>query len=257
MHCRPIWPRITSITFRRTLLHLNNCLYLLSRWLPGKRRDLGYFQSVQTSFNFQCERYWTLMPMQLCRLQICRQLRHFYVRQTCFTIGQLLRKSVHLLYLIHCFYLAYNIDTTAKQVAKVWARVAKRKKTLIGWRNVWNMRWRAPDQEVDQRGHEERLCKKDCQAHNLNREDAMDHGRWKKLIKIGWSGWWVGECFFWYRLTRVVPDKGPVVVVVLSCLKPPFNPKKNLANLWQVAANLFANLKKSPDLYANLSKTWF
>ena len=43
----------------------------------------------------------------------------------------------------------------------------------------------APDQEVDQRGHEERLCKKDCQARNLNKEDAMDHGRWKKLIKIG------------------------------------------------------------------------
>jgi len=45
----------------------------------------------------------------------------------------------------------------------------------------------------------ERGCaKKDCQAHNLNtedamdrearnlnKEDAMDHGRWKKLIKIG------------------------------------------------------------------------
>jgi len=26
---------------------------------------------------------------------------------------------------------------------------------------------------------------KDCQACNLNREDAMDRGRWKKLIKIG------------------------------------------------------------------------
>ena len=35
------------------------------------------------------------------------------------------------------------------------------------------MRWRAPDQEVDQRGR------------NLNREDAMDHSRWKKLIKLG------------------------------------------------------------------------
>ena len=34
-------------------------------------------------------------------------------------------------------------------------------------------------------------------------------GNWK-LIKIGWWwGWWVGECFFWYRLTRVVPDKRP------------------------------------------------
>ena len=29
-----------------------------------------------------------------------------------------------------------------------------------GWRSVWNMRWRAPGQEVDQRGRGERLCKK-------------------------------------------------------------------------------------------------
>ena len=25
---------------------------------------------------------------------------------------------------------------------------------------------------------------KDCQARNLNKEDAVDRGRWKKLIKI-------------------------------------------------------------------------
>ena len=54
------------------------------------------------------------------------------------------------------------------------------------------------------------VVQNDCQARNLNKEDAMDRGRWKKLINIGWwSGWWVGECFFWYRLTRVVPDKEP------------------------------------------------
>jgi len=29
------------------------------------------------------------------------------------------------------------------------------------------------------------VVKKDCQARNLNREDAMDHSRRKKLIKIG------------------------------------------------------------------------
>jgi len=28
------------------------------------------------------------------------------------------------------------------------------------------------------------VVQKDCQARNLNREDAMDRGRWKKLIKI-------------------------------------------------------------------------
>ena len=30
------------------------------------------------------------------------------------------------------------------------------------------------------------VVQKDCQAGNLNKEDAMDRGRWKKLIKIGW-----------------------------------------------------------------------
>jgi len=29
------------------------------------------------------------------------------------------------------------------------------------------------------------VVQKDCQACNLNREDAMDRGRWKKQIKIG------------------------------------------------------------------------
>jgi len=29
------------------------------------------------------------------------------------------------------------------------------------------------------------VVQKDCQARKLNREDAMDRGRWKKLIKIG------------------------------------------------------------------------
>ena len=40
-----------------------------------------------------------------------------------------------------------------------------------------------------QRGRPKRTWKdvvqKDCQACNLNKEDAMDRGRWKKLIKIG------------------------------------------------------------------------
>ena len=29
------------------------------------------------------------------------------------------------------------------------------------------------------------VVQKDCQACSLNKEDAMDRGRWKKLIKIG------------------------------------------------------------------------
>jgi len=29
------------------------------------------------------------------------------------------------------------------------------------------------------------VLQKDCHARSLNREDAMDRGRWKQLIKIG------------------------------------------------------------------------
>jgi len=37
------------------------------------------------------------------------------------------------------------------------------------------------------------IVQKDCQACNLNKEDAMDRDRWKKLIKIGddQDGGWV------------------------------------------------------------------
>jgi len=45
------------------------------------------------------------------------------------------------------------------------------------------MKWRVPGQEVDRRKLGERLCKKDCQARKLNREDAVDHKRWRKQIR--------------------------------------------------------------------------
>jgi len=63
------------------------------------------------------------------------------------------------------------------------------KMAMIRWRNVWSMNLRVPDQEVDQRGLKERLCKKDCQAHKLNREDAMDHSRWWMLMVDADKGW--------------------------------------------------------------------
>ena len=50
------------------------------------------------------------------------------------------------------------------------------------------------------------VVEEDCQAHKLNKEDAMDRSRWRKLIKdVWWSGRvWVDECFFLYQPTRVV-----------------------------------------------------
>ena len=60
----------------------------------------------------------------------------------------------------------------------------------------------------------------DCQARKLNKVDAMDHSKWRKLIKdVWWSGWvWVGECFFWYRPTRVVSDQRPLNGCVCVCV---------------------------------------
>jgi len=49
---------------------------------------------------------------------------------------------------------------------------------------VWYMKWRVPDPEINQRGLNERLCKKTVMHVNL-RADAMNHSRWRKLIKDG------------------------------------------------------------------------
>jgi len=80
------------------------------------------------------------------------------------------------------------------------------KKTIIGWGNVWSMDCARP------RGRPKTSTddvQKDFRACKLNREDAMDHSRRRKQIEDDWwSGQvWVGKCFFWYRLTWVVPEK--------------------------------------------------
>ena len=64
------------------------------------------------------------------------------------------------------------------------------------------------------------VVREDCQARKLNKEDAMDRSKWRKVIKEArWSGWvWVGECFFWYRPTRVVPYQRPLNSRCCCCL---------------------------------------
>jgi len=93
------------------------------------------------------------------------------------------------------------------------------KKMMIGWRNVWSVKLRVQDQEEDQRGPGERLLREDCRARKMNKEDAIDRSKWRKMIKdVRWSGWvWVSECFFWYRPTRVVPYQRPLNGCVCVC----------------------------------------
>ena len=86
------------------------------------------------------------------------------------------------------------------------------KMTMTGWRNVWSMKLRVQDQGEDQRRPWKEVVREDCQARKLNKEDAMDRCKWWMVIKEArWPGWvWVGECFFWYRPTRVIPDQRPL-----------------------------------------------
>ena len=64
------------------------------------------------------------------------------------------------------------------------------------------------------------VVREDCQARKLNKEDALDSCKWSKMIKdVRSSGWvWVGQCFFWYRPTRVVLDKRPLNGCVCVCV---------------------------------------
>jgi len=45
------------------------------------------------------------------------------------------------------------------------------------------MKERVLDQEVDKKRTCTQVVAKDCQARKLNKQDAMDHSRWRKLIK--------------------------------------------------------------------------
>ena len=85
------------------------------------------------------------------------------------------------------------------------------KMTMTAWRNVWSMKLRVQDQGEDQRRPGKRLYMRTVK-HISWIEDAMDRCKWRKVIKEArWSGWVrVGECFFWYRPTRVVLDQRPL-----------------------------------------------
>jgi len=92
-------------------------------------------------------------------------------------------------------------------------------KMMIGWRNVRSMKLRVKDQEEDQRGPGE-VVREDCQARKMNKVDAIDRCKWRKMIEdVRWSGWvWVSECFLWYWPTRIVPHQRPLNGCVCVCV---------------------------------------
>ena len=82
---------------------------------------------------------------------------------------------------------------------------------MIGWRNAWSIKLKIQDQGEYQRTWKE-VVPEDCQARKLNKEDAVDRCKWRKVIKeVRWPGWVrVREYFFWYQPTWVVPDQRPL-----------------------------------------------
>ena len=87
-----------------------------------------------------------------------------------------------------------NLDTTAKQVAMVYWHVLRKED------NDWVKK--CMEYEVDGAGPKGRpkktwweIVERDCQASKLNKEDVMDHKRWRKQIRddlmtaVGVSGW--------------------------------------------------------------------
>ena len=93
------------------------------------------------------------------------------------------------------------------------------------------------------------VVREDCQARKLNKEDdAMDHCKWSKVIKEArWSGWvWVGECFFWYRPTRVVPDQRPLNGRCCCCCH------SNITKNWVYYINRQIPSTYVPELQTNL-----
>ena len=106
----------------------------------------------------------------------------------CSSCGMLTRSLTRINGGLHCIKqnshrTSHDHGSQERVFSMIMGRCCK-KKTLIGWRNVWNMRWRAPHQEADQRGHGKRLCKKIA----------------KHVIWTGRMRWIVVDGISWYRL---------------------------------------------------------
>ena len=83
----------------------------------------------------------------------------------------------------------------------------------------------------------------------------MDRSKWRKFIKdVRWSGWmWVGECFFLYRPTRVVPDQRPLNGCVCDperCIQM-CGHQWSCPICWLMIARLTFPLSKTLSVYPN------
>jgi len=102
------------------------------------------------------------------------------VRGTYHFVGEILTEYCQHL-------LLAGIGITAEQAAMVWACAAKEDNDWVKKCMVYEVEGPRP------RGRPKRtwteVVEKDCRAHELNKEDAMDRSKGSKLIKdVRWSG---------------------------------------------------------------------
>jgi len=122
------------------------------------------------------------------------------------------------------------------------------KKMMTVWRNAWSMKLRVQDQVLGRPKRTWReVVEKDCQACKLNKEYDMDRSKRRRLIKdVRWSGAvWVGECFFWYRPTWVVPDQRPLNSCVCVCIMFTLGIIELCAKILQIMHNDFKDYART------------
>jgi len=99
------------------------------------------------------------------------------------------------------------------------------------------IKWTVYDIEVGQRKHGE-VIEKDCPTCRYSRKMLRMVGNGEKVkLKcciIVRKSVYVNECFFWYQLTPVIMDKGPLIAWILLCINSVFF----LSNLYHTSRKL-------------------
>jgi len=115
------------------------------------------------------------------------------------------------------------------------------KKTMIGWRNVWSMKYRVPGQQVDQRKLGKRLWKRTARHVNWR-------GRMPWIIVDGWSRQGMIDDHDRCRWVNVSSGTGspPGCVCVRACVRE--TPVLEAGSLTRTNCSLLAMQKGSREL---------
>jgi len=164
-------------------------------------------------------------------------------------------------FLIHCHWLHSGISSGADLVIfRLLSIYSWNRWHILGTMatgcDVWSMKWRVPYHGYTKEDLEWG-CAKDCQAHKLNREDAMEEaGKGWLMIRIGVTGWLFllvpahpgspGQRAVKRLLLLYLGTWYPVLCLAHHCGKMVLSVTKNLVWIWW---KIFANSTFSNELF--------